>query len=990
MSAVFSFGLRDELSPGLAEMGQRIEQVGQTAHQTTQEQQELNRSVAQLAKQIEETVPKQRSWAGAIAETGAAIGTTYYAAELYSAAATAQRKVSEQLTAANARQLTSWTGLRSQLDDNTVRLTRWGLQTEKAVESTGKLIARTAQLTEARAKLSASLRSSTINAVRGARAASKAIGNSNTARFGRAAARVGARTAGAAGKIAGRVGLSTGALSKGAGVALKVVDKALPAALILTATIQGLSAVMARTGKTFEQSSRATDEQRRQFEALKRESADLGVSLDTLAKQKGIDLADDLAVKVESNLDRIKAGYRDLGNTATKELGRVGSAASAIVAGLNPLPPIYERINKEATKWARYQEEGLKESERLLKEGLWGYQSLYATITEGGGEAYISEQRRLDQMGRMTERMAKLKELTRETYNEIRQINEDAEKDKKEAAETKRIGELKTVSDVVGEREKLKQKVVEQTELQARLDLESQDVSLTPEQKDKNRRAQEKLNEERIDPATYQRRLSQLQSRENTLTGKDEATETAKVNEKIDRTRIANEGVLKEALIARRGMLEKELELVESRGRHEIEIAEASGATERELLGLRISSAQKVHAEQQRLIKAEWEEKSALINQEQDRLKAQLKREGLSREETDDLNEKLRAIETDRLKATIDMRQSLAKSDADFRIEQEQRVFAEESRLANERVQARKMEIESENELSTMLRNASVQEELKNLERIGNKRAKLAQTDELRHREQDRTAEEVFRRKLQLIQEEGNRLIKAAKDEREAAEETARLKKELTQATIDFQLNETERKLAREEELERKAAAAREMRKQNAQQALGNAGFDAQQFINNQDPRKVAAALARRAGEKAGQKAFDDFNANPENQQAFRDAGATEKARMLRQRDRERQQAIEQEERRVRRQFARGEVDPRALAAAQADVANQTLDGMKAGNQNQKDLIESAKEQVKQTADILAAQETMQQEIANLKAQQQAVGQNAAAQRQRAQRGSVR
>ncbi|ODA28079.1 hypothetical protein [Planctopirus hydrillae] len=437
MAAVFSFGVRDEVGPGLAEMGQRIEQVGQTAHQTTQEQQELTRSVAQLAKQMEEAAPRQRSWAGAIADQAENLVLFRFGVNGSREALQAYNKITQETSGPE-------------------RLARVTRSSELAIRAVGNASQSTArdlvQMTRTAEPLARLLENVEARLGRTSQAAGSfrrwAAGEGAELASRRLATQGGATLAGrAAGAVFTGARLATSTFAVGA-----------------AASVQAQRALFANTGiqqvGETQDFSRSTEAQKEAFAALERQAKKTGQTVAELMQEAGQTWDDFGAQTVpvfESNLDRMEASVAKLKSSVGRDLQGIGTALVEMADRAIPVRSAFVAIGKEidasATRGANNWVQNMDLLDQL-KNQILEVAADYDQILVGEGQSldnYRERAKLLKEQEEMHARLDVQREKERGHFDRLRAAHEAVEMQVKAAQESRRIASLQTVEQIDAE-----------------------------------------------------------------------------------------------------------------------------------------------------------------------------------------------------------------------------------------------------------------------------------------------------------------------------------------------------------------------------------------------------------------------------------------------------------------------------------------------------------------------------------------------------------
>ncbi|QDV30119.1 hypothetical protein Spb1_20470 [Planctopirus ephydatiae] len=246
------------------------------------------------------------------------------------------------------------------------------------------------------------------------------------------------------------------------------------------------------------------------------------------------------------------------------------------------------------------------------------------------------------------------------------------------------------------------------------------------------------------------------------------------------------------------------------------------------------------------------------------------------------------------------------------------------------------------------------------------------------------STKDLAQQKIRMLEAERDRAIAASKtrEERLKAEHefARRLSKETTAYAVAAHREELEATRKAEDEKRKQIEETAARRRQLAGEGLQKAGFDAQRFLNQQDPAAVRKQLQTRAGVLAARR-FDAANRG-----ALQHGSDTQRKRLAVQR----KKVVEQARRDAFQKDRMGQTDPGQRVAAQRDLAQANIDAMKGTGQLAKEQIDVMEEQLKAAVETQRTVGELQARLERIEVTSKQLGENAAAQRQRAQRGSVR
>lgn len=250
-------------------------------------------------------------------------------------------------------------------------------------------------------------------------------------------------------------------------------------------------------------------------------------------------------------------------------------------------------------------------------------------------------------------------------------------------------------------------------------------------------------------------------------------------------------------------------------------------------------------------------------------------------------------------------------------------------------------------------------------------------------------AETAHRARRELIQQETDQRIAAADTQEERERAFYDGLKRLQREDLAHQQRVIRDEVAARKQAADEAVRIEQQKRDELQRLLQQAGApDAKELLGQIDPRK---ALMDQRGKAAADAARRRVLEDPDNQrlraEALTSVGASSRLRRMQ------EAAARQAEREARagagRAFNRGEVDPRELSQAQQQAGQQMLQTLQQNGQLSGDVVQVLQQQLQAAADQQGTLAVLQQQVAQLQRASQAIGNGAAAQRQRAQRGGV-
>lgn len=293
-----------------------------------------------------------------------------------------------------------------------------------------------------------------------------------------------------------------------------------PAVAITYGSYKALTSILDATGREFQQSADATDEQKAAFERLKIEATTAGQSLQRYAKESGQSL-EELGATTTSNLNKIETAGGKLGSALAAPFSEGAAAAGALLDEINPLPALLEAIDKGVTAATDAAVEGLEyraEGTRALVDNIRA-----KTITLGGGDGgqYLKEIEQLRELEQLHDRLNEQREKEQEHFARLRQVHAEYEAQRQNAAEAERLRGLDTLAEIDAEITRQKdlagQKAAalqfdekaQQQHLSRLNQLEQQRTQIVRAEAEKQKRLREEIREEteRREKESLQRRI---------------------------------------------------------------------------------------------------------------------------------------------------------------------------------------------------------------------------------------------------------------------------------------------------------------------------------------------------------------------------------------------------------------------------------------------------------------------------------------------------
>lgn len=190
------------------------------------------------------------------------------------------------------------------------------------------------------------------------------------------------------------------------------------------------SALLGATGIKYEQLTGATEEQRIAWSKLRAEADALHLSIERLAKQKGIEL-ESLGVSRTSNRDRVHQAAGELGSSITRPLGDLAAGARTAWRELSLLKPVWDEIDAATTRGAQNMVDNLGLLRQLAEAA--GDKLMWSGYTEAA---------------KAQERLGKSLEASVDDFQRLRGVHGRLAQEQQDAEHARGIAAIQTLADL--------------------------------------------------------------------------------------------------------------------------------------------------------------------------------------------------------------------------------------------------------------------------------------------------------------------------------------------------------------------------------------------------------------------------------------------------------------------------------------------------------------------------------------------------------------